>query len=111
MIIKYKTIIWEKDGQLIYDVKDINFCCSDAKNAYDNNVFIFNDHNNKQDHNLYIKGENSHYETISLKIDYCPFCKAEIKTEEIEKVKTIRKTTKETIEIEKVVFEEIPIKA
>ena len=43
------------------------------------------------------------------KMIYCPFCKSEIKTEEIEKVKVVRKTKKEIIEIDRVIFEEVKI--
>ena len=98
MLIKYKTIVFEKDDQLLYEVKNIDFCCSEAKNAYENKLFIFNAHD-KQTHNLHLRVENSVFTMIYPKINYCPFCKAEIKTKEVEKVKTIRKTVKETIEI------------
>lgn len=108
MLIKYKTIIWDHDNQLLHEVQNIDFCCLEAENAYENKLFIFNN-NNEQNRSLHIIGENNKYETIYLKINYCPFCKSEIKTEEIEKVKIIRKTIKETIQIDRVIFEEIPL--
>ena len=106
MLIRYKTIVDE--GQELYELNTIDFCCLEAKEALDNRILVFNKHN-EQNHSLNIYGENKDYKMIYLKINYCPFCKSEIMTEEVEKVKIIRRTEKEMIEVNRVVFEEVEI--
>ena len=106
MLIRYKTIV--EEGQELYELKTIDFCCLEAKEAWDNRILVFNKHS-EQNHSLNIYGENKDYKMIYLKINYCPFCKSEIKTEEIEKVKVVRKIKKEVIEIDRVFFEEVKI--